>query len=96
MPLVRIDLGKGHPRVSTSCCMMSCDRGRTRLGQPDLHLTRRFGRSAFAPSAIALLEALAPHVTTGRRQVESVTSGKGGTYHRFERSGKPEYGQIGS
>jgi dihydrofolate reductase len=29
------------------------------------------------------------------KQMESVTSSKGGTYHRFERSGKPEYGQIG-
>ena len=28
--------------------------------------------------------------------LESVTSGKGGTYHRFERSGKPEYGQMGA
>jgi dihydrofolate reductase len=30
------------------------------------------------------------------KQVESVTSGKGATYHRFERSGKPEYGQMGT
>jgi dihydrofolate reductase len=30
------------------------------------------------------------------KQVESVTSGKGGTYHRLERAGNPEYGQIGS
>ncbi len=30
------------------------------------------------------------------KQLESVTSGKGGTYHRFERSGKPEYGQMGA
>ena len=30
------------------------------------------------------------------KQVESVTTGKGGTYHRFERGGKPEYGQIGT
>ena len=30
------------------------------------------------------------------KQVESVTSVKGGTYHRFERGGKPEYGQIGT
>jgi len=29
------------------------------------------------------------------KQVESVTSGKGGPYHRCERGGKPEYGQIG-
>ena len=35
-------------------------------------------------------------VPVALKQVESVTSGKGGTYHRFERSGKPEYGQIGS
>ena len=30
------------------------------------------------------------------KQVESVTSGKGATYHRFERSGRPEYGQMGA
>ena len=30
------------------------------------------------------------------KQVESVTSGKGGTYHRLERGGKPEYGQMGA
>jgi hypothetical protein len=30
------------------------------------------------------------------KQVQSVTSGKGATYHRFERSGKPEYGQMGT
>jgi len=30
------------------------------------------------------------------KQVESVTSGKGATYHRFERSGKPQYGQMGT
>jgi dihydrofolate reductase len=30
------------------------------------------------------------------KQVESVTLAKGGTYHRFERGGKPEYGQIGA
>ena len=29
------------------------------------------------------------------KQVESVTSDKSATYHRFERSGKPAYGQIG-
>jgi dihydrofolate reductase len=29
-------------------------------------------------------------------QVESVTTGKGVTYHRLERSGKPEYGQMGT
>jgi dihydrofolate reductase len=28
------------------------------------------------------------------KQVESVTSTKGATYHRFERNGKPEYGRI--
>jgi dihydrofolate reductase len=30
------------------------------------------------------------------RQLESVTSNQGATYHRFERAGKPAYGQIGS
>ena len=30
------------------------------------------------------------------KQVESVATGKGATYHRFERSGKPEYGQMGT
>ena len=30
------------------------------------------------------------------KQVESVTSGKGGTYQRFELNGKPEYGQMGT
>jgi dihydrofolate reductase len=35
-------------------------------------------------------------VPVALKQVESVTYGKGGTYHRFERSGKPEYGQIGT
>ena len=30
------------------------------------------------------------------KQVESVTSAKGGTYHRLVPSGKPKYGQIGS
>ncbi len=34
-------------------------------------------------------------VPVALKQVESVTSGKGVTYHRFERGGKPEYGQIG-
>jgi dihydrofolate reductase len=29
------------------------------------------------------------------RQVASVTSDKSATYHRFERSGKPQYGQMG-
>ena len=35
-------------------------------------------------------------VPVALKQVESVTSGKGATYHRFERSGKPEYGQMGT
>jgi dihydrofolate reductase len=35
-------------------------------------------------------------VPVALKQVESVTSGKGVTYHRFEPSGKPEYGQIGT
>lgn len=30
------------------------------------------------------------------KQVQSVTSSKGATYHRLERSGKPEYGQMGT
>jgi hypothetical protein len=30
------------------------------------------------------------------KQVESVTTGKGATYHRLERGGKPEYGQMGT
>ena len=30
------------------------------------------------------------------KQVEAVTSGKGATYHRLERSGKPAYGQMGA
>ncbi len=34
-------------------------------------------------------------VPVALRQLESVTTGKGGTYHRFERRGKPEYGRIG-
>jgi dihydrofolate reductase len=34
-------------------------------------------------------------VPVALKQVESVTS-KGGTYHRFERSGKPQYGQMGT
>jgi len=29
------------------------------------------------------------------RQVESVAAARGATYHRLERSGKPEYGPIG-
>ncbi len=30
------------------------------------------------------------------KQVESVTSDKGAMYYRFERSGKPQYGQMGA
>jgi dihydrofolate reductase len=30
------------------------------------------------------------------KPLEAVTSGKGATYHRLERSGKPEYGQMGA
>ena len=30
------------------------------------------------------------------KQLESVTSDKGATFHRFERGGKPEYGQMGN
>ena len=33
---------------------------------------------------------------TALKQVESVALGKGGTYHRLERGGRPEYGQIGA
>jgi dihydrofolate reductase len=35
-------------------------------------------------------------VPAALKQVESVTSAKGGTYHRLVPSGKPQYGQIGS
>ena len=35
-------------------------------------------------------------VPVALKQVESVTTGKGGTYHRFERGGKPEYRKIGT
>ena len=35
-------------------------------------------------------------VPVALKQVESVTSGKGATYHRFELSGKPQYGQMGA
>jgi dihydrofolate reductase len=35
-------------------------------------------------------------VPAALKQVESVTSEKGGTYHRFERNGKPTYGRIGA
>lgn len=34
-------------------------------------------------------------VPVALEQVESVTTGKGATYHRLERSGKPEYGRMG-
>ena len=34
-------------------------------------------------------------VPVALKQVESITSGKGATYHRFEPSGKPKYGQMG-
>ena len=30
------------------------------------------------------------------KEMESVTTGKGATYHRFERGGKPEYGRTGT
>jgi dihydrofolate reductase len=30
------------------------------------------------------------------KQIETVTSSKGATYHRFERSGNPTYGQMGA
>ena len=35
-------------------------------------------------------------VPVALKQVESVTTGKGVTYHRLERNGKPKYGQIGT
>ncbi len=35
-------------------------------------------------------------VPVALRQVESVTTSKGATYHRFERTGKPAYGQVGN
>lgn len=35
-------------------------------------------------------------VPAALKQVKSVASGKGGTYYRFERGGKPEYGQMGT
>jgi dihydrofolate reductase len=34
-------------------------------------------------------------VPAALRQVESVTTGTGATYHRLERGGKPEYGRMG-
>jgi dihydrofolate reductase len=35
-------------------------------------------------------------VPVALKHVESVTLGKGATYHRFEPSGKPEYGRVGA
>ena len=35
-------------------------------------------------------------VPVALKELESVTMGKGVTYHRFERGGKPEYGQLGT
>jgi dihydrofolate reductase len=35
-------------------------------------------------------------VPVALRQTASVATGKGGTYHRLERGGKPEYGRMGS
>ena len=35
-------------------------------------------------------------VPAALKQVDSVTSSAGATYHRFERSGKPHYGQMGT
>ncbi len=35
-------------------------------------------------------------VPVALKQVDSVTSGKGATYHRLERGGKPSYGQMGT
>jgi dihydrofolate reductase len=35
-------------------------------------------------------------VPTALKQVQSITTGKGATYLRFERSGKPTYGQMGT
>jgi dihydrofolate reductase len=35
-------------------------------------------------------------VPVALKQVESVTLGKGATYHRLEPSGKPEYGRVGT
>ena len=35
-------------------------------------------------------------VPVALKQVESVSLGKGATYHRFEPSGKPEYGRVGA
>jgi dihydrofolate reductase len=35
-------------------------------------------------------------VPVALQQLESVTTGKGATYHRFEPRGKPQYGQMGA
>jgi dihydrofolate reductase len=35
-------------------------------------------------------------VPAALKQVQAVTTGKGATYHRLERGGKPEYGRMGS
>jgi len=35
-------------------------------------------------------------VPVALKQVESVTTANGATYHRFERGGKPTYGQMGA
>lgn len=58
---------------------MSCSAGGRIWG--NLHLTRRTGRGPFAASAIALLEALAPHVTAGLRSAagrDSLAAAPGG------------------
>jgi dihydrofolate reductase len=35
-------------------------------------------------------------VPVALKQVESVTTGEGATYHRLQPSGKPEYGEMGA
>ncbi len=35
-------------------------------------------------------------VPAALKQVESIATGKGATYHRLERGGKPEYGRMGA
>lgn len=35
-------------------------------------------------------------VPTAFKQVQSVTTGEGATYHRFERRGQPEYARVGA
>jgi DNA-binding CsgD family transcriptional regulator len=44
---------------------LTCSSGGRVWG--NLHLTRRQGRTAFAPHSVTLLEALAPHITAGLR-----------------------------